>query len=143
MFPLKDLDSVAALNLSKLNNVCWTKFLIPKHQLDYKFLIDLLISKNATLPKAGGKRRGYRIREHQKKWEHQNRNIKKLPKSGELWQKMVRSNLTSKVPHFCNTSKLVIPHYWSYNTSKLAMYSILPAPFKQVFPTWICENKST
>ncbi len=86
MFSLKDLDSVA-INLSKLKNVCWTEFLIPKHQLDYKFIIDLLLSKNATLPKAGGKRRGYRIREHKKmgtsKQEHQ--------KIAEKWRTMTKN----------------------------------------------------
>jgi hypothetical protein len=45
-----------------------------------------------------------------KKREHQNGNIEKLLKSGELGQKMVTSNLTLKVPHFSlnNASKLFI-----------------------------------
>ncbi len=34
-----------------------------------------------------------------KKRGHRNGNIEKLLKSGELWLKMLTSNLTSKVPH--------------------------------------------
>jgi hypothetical protein len=51
-----------------------------------------------------GKRQGHGI------WEHQTGNIEKLLKSGELGQKAVTPNLTSKVPHFSsnNASKLVI-----------------------------------
>jgi hypothetical protein len=48
-----------------------------------------------------------------KKPGHWNGNIEKLLKSGELWQKMVTSNLTSKVPHKLGH---IIPQNRSYNT---------------------------